>query len=160
MKQTTCRKLLYTISFLFIAICVKSQVLVIGPSLHYNMGGGDKKFSWGVEISYWQWEDFYYDFTPLGIDIGIEFEKSKTRIYSELQAGLGYGASAGYVYEFGKDFNGGGFQGSVWGAYYGGIDVRYRRINNTNYFSPGSFAKVPLYARTPSMNMNIFGNMI
>lgn len=129
----------------------KAQYFLIGPTIHYNIGDGLKNISGGLEFSYWNWEQTNdLNLLPIGMDIGIEFEKSKTRIYSELETGLIIGASIGYVYEMNDNQNTSGFQCSIWGAVYGGIELRYR-VNDTNYFAPGGFFKFPLYKREPHL---------
>ena len=127
-----------------------SQIILVGPTLHYNIGGGEKRFSWGAELSYWNWQTIKGPDAPsIGADIGFEFERGTIRIYSELQTGMVFGASLGYAYIFSEKFRAGGFQSSLWASVYGGVELRYRRINKVNYFSPGGFLKVPLYARYP-----------
>ncbi|OGS36686.1 MAG: hypothetical protein A2293_13360 [Elusimicrobia bacterium RIFOXYB2_FULL_49_7] len=107
--------------------------------LHWNFGLSKVSFSLGVEASYWN----YYSF-PKSIDFGIDFEKSAIRVYSELQTGLiFFGLSAGLVSEFKENNVSFGFQGSTWGNLYGGLDLRYRRINEVNFICPGLYAKCP-----------------
>jgi hypothetical protein len=125
-----------------------SQIYLIGPTLHYNIGGGIKELSWGVEFSYWNWQ-VVPAILPVGFDVGVEFAKNRKKFYIEFQKGCITGISAGYVYEIGDTINRGGFQGSIWASYYGGIDLRIRRINKMNYCSPGLILKGPLYARFP-----------
>jgi hypothetical protein len=129
-----------------------SQIILIGPTIHYNMGGGEKKFSWGAELSYWNWHIIKGPDAPsIGADIGFEFEKGAIRLYSELQTGMVFGASAGYVYVFSDNLRAGGFQSSIWASVYGGLELRYRRINKVNYLSPGGFLKIPIYGRYPDL---------
>jgi hypothetical protein len=113
-----------------------------GPTFHLNIGNEEHNISFGLEASAWLLNS---DFNlPPSADIGIEFEKGKFRVYSELQTGALIGLSAGPVVEFSKEDPRFGFQSSIWAAFILGFDFRYRRINNTNYFCPGSFIKVPL----------------
>lgn len=119
------------------------QIAFFGPMLHYNFGKGDRGLSVGVEASIWN-TDFGY--LPQSIDIGIEFEKKKMRLYGEFQYYILYsGISFGYVKEFTKNEKSfGGFQASLWSAFFLGLDMRYRRLNKKNYLAPGIFFKLPL----------------
>ena len=139
-------------AFLMVSTFTFSQIYLIGPTFHYNIGGGLRSCSWGIEFSYWKWEGLYEkDLPPIGFDLGMEFDKTKKRFYSEIQTGAFIGTSIGYVYEFDENSKTGGFQASVWGAFYGGFELRYRKSNNINTFAPGSFVKLPIYKREPSL---------
>ena len=122
-----------------------AQSFLVGPMLHYNIGSKEKNhFSFAVEASLWSKGPYYNYFDAKSIDLGFEFEGEKVRVYSELQCGFVIGTSLGYVQEYYKGLSKGGFQGSVWGAVFGGLDLRYRYINDIHYFSPGTFIKLPL----------------
>jgi hypothetical protein len=140
---------LKVISLLVIATCfaptVKAQtneVWMLGPMLHFNFGGEKRHISFALELAYWNYDKFPYSF-----DGGIEFEKQKIRLYSEVQTGIGVaGLAAGPLIEFQtkeKTIKG-GFQGSLWGNYFLGFDLRVRRTGKETFFSPGTYFKVPL----------------
>ena len=114
---------------------------MFGPMLHINFGNSQHRLSFGFEAAYWN-----YEHLPYSIDGGIEFEKSKIRIYSEGQIGIGVaGICAGPVLEINtsekKIYL--GPQASVWGNYFLGVDLRWRRIAKSVYFCPGVYFKVP-----------------
>jgi hypothetical protein len=51
-----------------------------------------------------------------------------------------------------------GFQWSIWGAAFAGMELRYRILDYTDYFSPGGFLKVPVYKtvnRISDFNMHL-----
>ncbi|MCH7764304.1 MAG: hypothetical protein IIB95_11310 [Candidatus Marinimicrobia bacterium] len=122
---------------------------LIGPTIHYNFGGEKKHWSFGLELSYWEFPEKGW---PVSVDLGIEFERGKLRIYTEFQTlvpipstGVFTGVSVGPVIE--KAQNNGltiGFQFSGWLALFGGIDLRYRRIGHNGILSPGIFLKGPI----------------
>ncbi|MFA6521943.1 MAG: hypothetical protein WCT53_06220 [Candidatus Gracilibacteria bacterium] len=113
--------------------------ITAGPMIHWSFGGNENFFSIGIEAAYWDLEVF-----PKSIDLGFEFDKKSVRIYSELQTGLWVaGISSGIVLEFIKEEITVGFQGSVWGNFFGGVDVRYRRLNDVNFICPGIYGKYP-----------------
>ena len=61
----------------------QSNMLLFGPTLHYNIGGGLNNLVFGLELSYWRENTALQIISPaLGFDIGIEVENSKTRIYT------------------------------------------------------------------------------
>ncbi len=119
-----------------------SNLLVfVGPKFNFNFGNGQHRFSGGLEASAWTLNN---NSIPFGADFGFEFERDRCRIYSELQAGAILGVSVGPVLELTKETHAIGFQGSAWAAIFLGVDMRYRRINATNYFAPGIFFKYPV----------------
>jgi hypothetical protein len=133
-------KIKYLILFLFLMQLKSfSQNSFIGPMIHYNFGAEKNHFSWGIEASYWP-KDII-----MGVDCGFEFEKGKKRLYLEYEVGAIAGVAFGYVREFykNKDSKGGG-QISVWGAVFGGVDFRLRKIIDEVYIAPGVFAKYPI----------------
>ena len=125
-------------------------LVFVGPKFNFNFGNGQHRFSGGLEASVWTYNN---NSIPFGADFGFEFERDRCRIYSELQAGAILGLSAGPVLELTKETHAIGFQGSAWAAIFLGVDMRYRRINATNYFAPGIFFKVPVLEKG---NFNIF----
>ncbi len=136
--------------FFFFTAHVSSQIAFIGPMFHYNFGSNqDNHFSWGVEASVWYPSLIHNTFIPNGLDVGVEFEKKKFRLYGEIEVGFLAGVSLGYVGEFDRIQRWrGGFQGSVWLAYLFGFDFRYRSIDNNKVYAPGLFFKYPVgYAK-------------
>lgn len=145
-KRTTMLKnsilLLIVMAFCSNLRAQTKEVWMFGPMLHFNFGDDKVRASFGIELSYWNYESFPYSF-----DAGLEFEKKKIRIYSEAQCGVGVaGISAGPVMEFRTDETklNLGFQGSLWGNYFLGFDLRYRAIAGGSYFCPGTYFKLPL----------------
>jgi hypothetical protein len=134
-------KLLIT-SFLFMLyLGAKAQeIWTIGPMLNVNFGGEKRSFSFAIEAAYWNISSF-----PHSIDFGIEFDRRKTRLYSEFQTGIGVaGISAGPVFQFGKD--GGaklGLQTTAWINYYLGLDLRMRFLKDEKIKSIGTYLKLP-----------------
>jgi hypothetical protein len=131
----------FSIILLFIActpkMLVAQELFTLGPMVHFNIG--DKfRPAYGLEFSYWNYEHF-----PYSIDVGMEFEKSKFRIYSEAQTGIALtGVSAGPFIEFEKQAPVQvGLQGTVWANYILGLDFRFRIMSGKNYFGPGIYAK-------------------
>ena len=125
-------------------------LVFVGPKFNFNFGNSQHRFSGGLEASVWTYNN---NSIPFGADFGFEFERDRCRIYSELQAGAILGVSAGPVLELTKETHAIGFQGSAWAAIFLGVDMRYRRINATNYFAPGIFFKYPVLEKG---NFNIF----
>jgi hypothetical protein len=129
-----------------------AQCIFIGPMIHWNFDSKKKvDGSFGLEASYWSREN------PLGFDFGIDFEKEKIRIYSEVEAGEGLGLSCGLYGEFSKNekFKA-GFQGSIWGACFLGLDLRLRDYGKYQEIEPGLFLKVPLKFN-PKIDWNFGG---
>lgn len=130
--------------FLFLNINARAQfreVLMIGPTLHFNFEKENFNISYGIECSYWNWKKF-----PYSVDAAIEYGKKKMRIYTEAQTGIGVlGVAWGPVlqYNFQSSEFKMGTQGSIWLSYFGGLNLRYRKIEQKKIFSPGIFVKVP-----------------
>lgn len=148
-------------------IYAQSNTLLIGPTLHYyigntryNISGSANKLVWGIEVSYWNLDHYsgkYPNSPAMGVDLGIEFDGKNKIIYSEFQSGLLLGASTGLVCQFGKNFKyeTAGFQWSIWGAAFGGMELRFRILDDIKSFSPGGILKVPLYFKSqPNNNLN------
>lgn len=140
---------------LFGTIGLKAQtreIWMLGPTLHFNIGGDKVRASWGVELSYWNYQSF-----PYSVDFGIEFEKRKLRLYTEAQTGLGFvGIAAGPVFEanFEEKKVHLGFQSSLWINYFLGANFRYRKINGKSYFAPGTYFKLPVGYDRPDGSSN------
>lgn len=121
------------------------SVVTIGPMFHLNFGEGKPKISGGIEMAYWN-----FNAMPFSVDLGLEFEREKLRLYSEFQTGFLFaGLAVGPVWEV--DYNRQtkndclGIQGSLWGAFFGGINIRYRNMGGDRHiFSPGIFGKLPI----------------
>ena len=136
-----------TLLFLLISNSFFSQsnldpIFFIGPMIHYNISAEENKFSYALEGSAWIVNKNFQ--IPPSIDFGIEFERKKVRVYSELQTGTLLGLSIGPVVEFSNAKPSFGFQTSIWASLLLGVDFRYRRINKTNFYSPGLFFKFPI----------------
>ena len=110
------------------------SVYTVGPMLHINIGNKCLKASLGFELAYWS---FSHNL-PYGYNIGIEHQKSKLRIYTEVQTGIIWGGiSAGPCLEIRKDSCCKLFlQTSVWANAIIGIDFRFRYRNDEHYFPP------------------------
>ncbi len=137
----------YRIFLITMLICwgVGSQaqeVWTVGPMLHVNFGAGEKiRTSFSIEGAYWNLDNFYHS-----VDFGIEFERGKTRLYSEGQTGIGLtGLSFGPVLEFHRG-NGVhlGVQGSCWINYFLGVDYRIRFIDKKRFHAVGVYGKLPI----------------
>jgi hypothetical protein len=134
-------KYLWVITLLLtLQINTYSQSLwTIGPMLHVNFGGEKRSTSFGIETAYWN-----INATPWSIDFGVEFDRRKTRLYSEVQTGIGLtGISLGPVLQF--NTGGGtklGVQGSCWINYGLGVDYRMRFLRDEKIHSVGVYAKI------------------
>jgi hypothetical protein len=128
------------------------EVWMIGPMLHYNFGGEKRHFSWAIELAYWNIKN-----VPYSIDGGIEFSRKRTRLYSEVQTGLGFtGISVGPVLEFNKEEHKAhlGYQTTLWLNYFIGVDFRYRRIDKTNFKCVGLYGKLPVATKDMNSSNN------
>lgn len=122
-----------------------------------NFGNNDIKFSCGIELAYWSLYQVDKKNTsdPIGFDIGIDFDKDKFRLYSEFQTGIiFFGLSIGPVIEstyhdIAYNYHL-GVQASLWGACYGGVNLRIRSLESY-YFAPGIFIKYPFYSKSDEM---------
>lgn len=127
-----------------------SEVWMIGPMVHFNIGNKKMHPSIGIELSYWN-----YNHIPYSFNGAIEFERNKIRLYCEGQTGIGIaGISLGPVLEIRRDESTVllGLQRSIWVNYFAGIDLRFRSIGGTTYFCPGVYAKMPIGLGTDSDN--------
>ena len=117
------------------------EIWTIGPMLHVNFGGGEKRStSFAIETAYWNLSKFYYS-----VDFAIEFDRGRLRLYSEAQTGIGLtGLSLGPVVEFSNSGTRLGVQGSCWANYFLGIDYRIRFIDKKRFHAVGLYAKLPL----------------
>ena len=139
------KKQFLALVLLLILAATAYSAVTIGPMIHANFGGGEVKFSGGIEAAYWDVRE-----GPWSIDLGLEFEAEKMRLYTEFQTGIVVaGFSIGPVLEFPTGNSVGdarlGLQSSVWGSYFAGIDVRLRYMGFGEYIlSPGVFGKYPI----------------
>ncbi|MFL5728352.1 MAG: hypothetical protein ACJ75J_02590, partial [Cytophagaceae bacterium] len=123
-----------------VSIALAQEYYTIGPMLHFNIGDEKVRTSFGIEFAYWNYSNFPYSF-----DFGVDFQKYKTRIYTEMQTGAAAtGVSAGPFMEFKKKSSVQvGLQSSVWLNYIIGVDLRGRWQKGQDYFAPGIYAKIP-----------------
>jgi hypothetical protein len=139
-----------TKTIVFMAVFLPSlfaaqSIWTIGPMLHVNFGDEKIKASFGLEAAYWNFTKF-----PYSVDLGLEIEEGKFRLYTEAQTGVGVaGISAGPVLEIQTEDSKGkfGFQASVWGNYFLGFDLRGRWVDSKTFFCPGTYVKIPIGAR-------------
>lgn len=139
----------YLVLISFILICYhklhSQSIWTIGPMLHININDKKLKCSYSLEVAYWNFNGF-----PWSIDGALEFERKKFRLYTEGQTGFGLGGiSSGPVLEFNKEDKKTylGWQSSVWGNYYLGFDIRYRKINGKKFFGLGTYLKTGFNGR-------------
>lgn len=140
------KKIFLGLILLFFTVNGFCQYVFFGPMLHYNFGKEKNNISFALEVSVWT--EFLN--LPASLDLGVEVEKTKTRIYSEVQYSIVplTGISFGIVKEFpNKECPKTGIQASLWCAYFGGLDVRYRKIGENKYIAPGLFFKFPVAGR-------------
>jgi hypothetical protein len=110
--------------------------------VHINFGGGEKiSTSFSLEGAYWNLKSFYHS-----VDVGLEFDRGKFRIYSEAQTGIGLtGISFGPVLEFHRGHETHlGVQGSCWINYFPGVDYRIRFIDKKRFHAVGIYGKLPI----------------
>jgi len=55
-------RIIVAIVFSFVSNFLFSELYLIGPTLQYNIGGGERKWSGGVEFSYWHWIEREFNF--------------------------------------------------------------------------------------------------
>jgi hypothetical protein len=141
-NQMNPSKILLTICLLFFCLQSKAQeIWTVGPMMQINFGGEKKwSVSYALEGAYWNADAF-----PYSIDMGLEFEKGKFRIYSEAQTGIGLtGISVGPVLQLGKNGIKLGLQTTFWVNYILGLDYRIRFIEKTRYHCAGLYVKLPV----------------
>jgi hypothetical protein len=116
---------------------------------HLNIGDKSVKSSFGIEVAYWNMDNF-----PYSVDLGIDFQKGKCRIYTEAQTGVGFaGVSIGPVVEFKKNAHMQiGLQTSAWANYIIGLDFRYRFFKGPDYIAPGVYLKYPWVVSNENTN--------
>lgn len=131
--------------------CFSQEVWTIGPAIHVNFAKRQKvTVSYAVEFAYWNFYNFYHS-----VDGGLEFERKKIRVYSELQTGFKMGGiSCGPVIEFTTNGQGThlGMQGSLWTNYFISTDLRKRWIDNKCYTSCGVYAPSKLPTSFPDIH--------
>lgn len=100
--------------------------------------------SLGFELGYWGGGfEFANIGFPFGADLGVEFTRTRWRLYSEAQAGWIAGLSAGPYLElpYSQAPAAFGLQGSTLGSYFAGADLRGRIGTDGRTLSPGVFGK-------------------
>lgn len=108
--------------------------------LHINFGGEKRTTSFAIEAAYWYVKSF-----PYGVDFGVEFDRKKTRLYSEAQTGIGITRiSFGPVVQFAREGTKLGMQGSCWINYIVGIDYRIRYLRDERIDAIGFYVKLPI----------------
>ena len=135
-------KIILTLMVLFFLQSTFAQkVYTIGPMFHLNFGDKKLQPSWGVECAYWDFSSSQ----PFGIDLGIEFQQHKYRVYSEFQTGIIFvGTGLGMGVEFQKEIKPKLFlQGSLWANAIIGIDLRFR-TRKEDFFATGVYTKIPI----------------
>ena len=121
----------------------QGQAITAGPMIHLNFDTPNY-CSIAFEAAYWR----YGEYALYGADIGLEFSKKYKLLYIESQLSWFFGGiSLGPVFALNSDTGPKttGFQGSVWGCYFLGLDLRYRRLCSDNIFAPGLFFKYPVF---------------
>jgi len=141
----TKKRLACTLVFalVFFKVNFSQYAILIGPTIHFNIGA-IYHTSLGIEASWWNLKH-----VPYGFDLGVEFEKSNIRVYTEGQTGVYLaGFAAGPVMQFNSDSSSVklGLQGSFWANFFLGTDVRVRHIDGHNTFCPGIYFKLPVAA--------------
>ena len=133
-----------------------SQIYTIGPTINFNFGNKQCKVTGGLEFGIIGIPIEYNDYSGgvLSLELGLDFEKNRNRLYTEIRftqyaenkKGLPilFGISAGPVLEWGKDCKTAiGIQSSAYGWLILGAHFRYRYVNNKSTYSPGMFLKIP-----------------
>jgi hypothetical protein len=143
--------ILVSLLILSIHINVTAQsIWTIGPMIHLNLNDKKVKCSYNLEVAYWNFNGF-----PWSIDGAIELERKKIRLYTEGQTGFGLGGiSSGPVIEINKEEKKTtiGWQSSIWGNYYLGFDLRYRKINGKKFFCLGNYLKTGFNSKDENGN--------
>ena len=145
--QTNKMKTLTKFTVLCLMLCagrtaLAQEIWTIGPMFHINFGGEKRSTAFSVEASYWNITHFIYS-----VDVGLEVERGKLRLYSEGQTGIGVtGISLGPVVEFNfpESKTRLGVQGSCWINYIFGVDYRMRFIDHQKFNYIGFYGKVPM----------------
>ena len=134
-------KLLVIVCFLLMlnSNATAQELWTIGPMLHVNFGGEKRSTSFAIEAAYWNITK-----APYSIDFGVEFDRRKTRLYTEAQTGIGItGLSLGPVVQFSRGTGTKlGIQGSCWINYVLGVDYRMRFLRDEKIYSVGTYVKV------------------
>ena len=136
-----------------VGILHAQEIWTVGPMVQINFGGGEKlRTSFAIEAAYWNVNNF-----PYSVDFAFEFEKGKTRIYSEIQTGIGVtGVGAGPVLEFNlkESKTRVGWQATFWANYFLGLDFRMRFIDDKMYKAIGAYVKLPVATSGLDSNSN------
>ncbi len=140
----------------------RKEYVSFGPMLHWNFGAVTKSLGLGIEATYWSFPPGHRLFggdtqipdqgePGFGIDLGVEWEQGKIRVYTESEFGMiPAGFAIGPVVECDDtalDLRFGG-QGSVWvNIPLLGADIRGRFIAGRPFVAPGLYGKVPVQTR-------------
>lgn len=143
------KKIIILLIFFTSTYAHAQDVFSIGPMYHLNIGDKSFKSSFGLEVAYWNIDDF-----PYSVDFGLDFQKGKFRLYTEAQTGVGFaGVSLGPVLEFKKNSPVQlGLQTSAWANYILGVDFRCRFFKGPDYISPGLYLKYPWIVGNDNIN--------
>ena len=136
----------WSISFTANSWAQHDPYVTFGPMIHCNFSDNGYHFSWGLEAAVYKGasNEELKKGIP-GVDLGIEFERTKVRLYSEFEYGFAfYGAAIGGFWEndWENHKNSFGPQGSVWLNFFAGVDMRFRGSDNGTVLSPGWYAKL------------------
>lgn len=140
--MTLLRAVVLSIFVFYSTTSMAQEIWTIGPMLHFSFGGEKRSTAFSIEAAYWNITHFIYS-----VDMGLEIERGKLRLYSEGQTGLGVtGISLGPVIEFNfpESKVRAGVQGSCWINYIFGVDYRARFIDGKKFHYAGIYAKVPM----------------
>ena len=140
-------KILKNVSVLALFLLANGSVLAqeiwtVGPMFHINFGKEKRTTAFSIEAAYWNITRFIYS-----VDVGLEIERGKLRLYSEGQTGIGVtGVSLGPVVEFNfpESKTRLGVQGSCWINYILGVDYRIRFIDHQKFNYIGFYGKLPV----------------
>ena len=138
-----------------------SQIYTIGPTINWYFGSKQCKVSGGLELGIIGIPIEYNDNNSgvLSMELGLDFEKNRNRLYTEIRftqynkySPVLVGLSAGPVLEWGKDCKTAiGIQTSAYGWCIVGANFRYRYVNGKSSYGPGMFLKLPFAFKRISM---------
>ena len=145
--------LIIIISTTLLPLAGFSQIYTIGPTINWNFRNKQCKVSGGIELGIIGILIEYNENNGgvLSLELGLDFEKNRNRLYTEIRftqynkySPVLVGISAGPVLEWGKDCKTAiGIQTSAYGWCIAGINFRYRYVNNKSTYGPGMFLKIP-----------------
>jgi len=141
MKSSVAMLVLMAVGSAFSSAKLLSCV-TFGPVFNWSFGSKTEYFSYGVNAYYWEFRDG----VPWSLGGGYERGSDRQNIvFAEAQTGVVvYGVSSGVVY---STRNGIGAQGSLWGNFIGGGNLRYRYLGE-HIFCPGVYMSYPARLKT------------